>query len=432
MKIKPIIGIMPVLMAGIETRHSDSRGMVPHPEPEKTGIITAETFRLDNQSELAKAKIDLWYKNYNQGKSYLRLGCSDARPVFDEELVWSQRSVSCGFPHKDIYADAYTGSKVIATVVDTHYGKFENGKRPEGCGGQDTSAKIKSGVIEVTEGITGYVSENVHEDPIVQGILQAKEVVTHLKNSGKEGRVFVTTQDHRSGLIVPVAEYVVANGKLVSSITALGFGTFFDAETEEEIERAYMPSILYATGIPSLTENSVSGEFKKYLEIAKNKVDRVKAEHSDFSETQAVQNPWALVISANKIPVQNRYPTLFGNLGSAFQVDIPRTKNEREGVVIPPEAIETAICQMQYAMEHAVEHHGIPNTDFSDSKTLFIETGSLSQSRRVAHQLFAKDENGLFVKDWAGAWLALGGKVFLAETHAGTTSRTEEYVPIAA
>ena len=133
-----------------------------------------------------------------------------------------------------------------------------------------------------------------------------------------------------------------------------------------------------------------------------------------------MQKPKFLVISANKIPLQIRSPHLFGDLGSAFQVDIPRLKTDRV-VTIPEPAIESAVCQMQYAMGHAVEHNGNHDASFSNSKILYIETGRFDQSQKIADRLF--DEL------WAQAWLKLGGRIFLAETHGAFTSRVEEYFP---
>lgn len=379
-------------------------------------IIRAEDFITDNQSELAQNKIRTWYDNYQQGKVYLRVACSDARPVFDEELVWNQRSVAGGFPHKDSYIDTYTNSRIPAIVVDTHYGQFEIGKRPEGCGGQDTKAKINAGSVEPAEGITEFVHKNVHEDPIIQGILQAREIIDRLGRG--TGRVFVTTQDHRTGRIIPVAEYMIEDGVEHRDIP-IEFRPFLKARTDKEREQAYLPEAVYANGIPHLSESTLSPAFREYLILARKKVARVQEKYPDFNERQAVQNPWALVISTNKMPIQNRYPTLFGELASAFQVDLPRLKSVQGVVTVPEDAITSAVGQIEYAIKHAIENHGNPNADFSKSKMLFIETGSLDQSKEIARRILEKH--------WAKRWIALGGRVLVAETHGADTYRAEEY-----
>lgn len=385
-------------------------------------LITKDDFSTDNQHELRKGKngkIGRWQINYHNGKMFIRIGCADARPIYDEERVWNQRSVASGFPHKGEYVESYIHSKIEAVVVTTHYGLFENGHRPEGCGGQDAKAEIEAGTILPEQGgVIDWVDKNVDKDPIVQGINQAKIIIDHLITRSESGRVFVTTQDHTTGKVLPVAEFNIVNGILMTENIPPVLLPFLKAKTEKQEQRIYDPAVIYADGIPQLSIDKLSSQFIEYLEIADNKMEEIHAKRPDFAEKQAAQNPWALVISANKIPIQNRYPTLFGEIGSAFEIDIPRSKSEKV-VSVSNEVIEAAICQMQYAMEKANAHNGDPTGSFSKSKTLLIETGSFHQSQKIAEMLFTRD--------WAKKWLALGGRVFVAETQGPVTQRIEEF-----
>ena len=406
---------------------------IPH-KPEMTRLlrterpIVSEDFLTDNQQELKKGKdgkIGRWQINYHNGKMFIRVGCADARPIYDEERVWNQRSVASGFPHKENYIESYIHSKIEAIVVDTHYGLFQNDHRPEGCGGQDTKAEIEAGTILPEQGgVIGWVDKNVDKDPIIQGINQAKIIIDHLRNCSESGWIFVTTQDHTTGKVVPVTEFNLVDGIIMTEHIPAVLLPFLKAKTEKQEKRIYDPAVIYAGGIPQLSTDKLSSQFIEYLEIADNKMEEIHAKRPDFAEKQAVQNPWALVISANKIPIQNRYPTLFGEIGSAFEIDIPRSKSEKV-VSISDEVIEATICQMQYAMEKANAHNGNPTASFSKSKTLLIETGSFHQSQKIAERLFTRDQEQ--VKDWAQTWLALGGRVFLAETNGPITKRIEEF-----
>jgi hypothetical protein len=234
----------------------------------------------------------------------------------------------------------------------------------------------------------------------------------------ESGRIFVTTQQHHTGKIVPVAEFNIVNGNLESGSILPVLMPFLVAETKAQQEAAYNPAVIYAEGIPQLPEEELSDEFKEYLAIADAKMLKTQEEHPNLSERQEVQNPWALVISTNKIPIQDRYPTLFGDIGTAFEVDIPRTKS-KDGITISQHAINEAVKQMQYAMEHAVNPD---DPSFSNSKVLFIETGDIEQSLRIAEHL-AK-------KEWAKKWIDWGGRVIIAETHGVITSKVEELEPV--
>ena len=163
----------------------------------------------------------------------------------------------------------------------------------------------------------------------------------------------------------------------------------------------------------------LSEESQDYLKMADGKMKKVLDEVKDFSERQAVQNPWALVISTSKIPIENRYPDYFGNLQSPFKVDIPRAKSEQI-TDIDQRTITSAINQMEYAVGKSVENHDNPNTDFSNSHVLLIETSGFDQSLKIAQQITSKE--------WMKKWLALPDhQILVAETRGGHTIKIEEF-----
>jgi hypothetical protein len=384
--------------------------------------VEAQDFLDDNHSELAAQKIARWQEIYKSGNGYIRVGCADARPIFDEDYVWNQRSIAAGFPDKTLYALTYM-SNVKAVVVDTHYGNAETGKRPTGCGGQDTKAQIRANHTSTeNDGLLEMVDKNVHEDPIYNGIDQARKIINEIiDRGGRNGKVFVTTQDHHTGKLIPVAEFIIKNGVLHRDIP-VEYVKLLQANSEQQLEEDYDPATIYRNGVPHLVADELSPEFVEYLEIQERKRIALMERHPDFTQRQDVQNPWALVINANKIPVQSRMPTLFGSIGDAYELDIPGLKSDRV-VTVSNEAITAAVFQMKYAMKHTIKHKDNPEASFGRSKTLFIDTGSLHQSQLIAQRLMQEE--------WAKEWKALGGRIFLAETgKGGIMQRVEEYHPV--
>lgn len=379
-------------------------------------LVEAQDFLDDNHSALAQEKIDRWNKNYKSGRSYIRVGCADARPIYDEEHVWNQRSIAAGFPNKELYALTYI-SGVRAVIVDTHYGNFEFGKRPTGCGGQDTRANMRANGIPTNGGgLLGLVGENIHEDPIYNGIEQARKIVREIVRKRGEGKVFVTTQDHHTGILIPVAEYTIKDGVQKRTIP-IEYIDLAQAR-EEDLEKIYNPAEIYQNGIPHLPEDGLSPEFKEYLRITNEKRLSLLQRYPDLSQRQEVQNPWALIITTNKIDTRNRFPKLLGNPGDFFELDVPGLKAERI-VTVPDEAIEAAIHQIRYAIDHANQNHDHPNAAFAKSKTLIVDTGSIHQSQHIVRRLLQED--------WAQQWVGLGGKIFVAAT--GKSGRLEKIEP---
>jgi hypothetical protein len=161
-----------------------------------------------------------------------------------------------------------------------------------------------------------------------------------------------------------------------------------------------------------------SDKSREYLGMADKKMQKVLSEIKDLSDRQAGQNPWALVISTCKIPIENRYPEYFGTLQSPFKVDIPRAKSEQI-THIDDKTISSAINQMEYAVTKSVENHGNPNADFSNSHVLLIETSGFEQSSEIARQILEKK--------WMQRWIILSGhQLFISEVRGGRTLKLDE------
>lgn len=403
--------------------HERKQSLGKEPEiisPVEHSPIAAEELRQDSLSELARNKVGTWFNNYQTLGVYDIEGCFDPRPVNDELQVIEQNSIGAGFPYKKWWAGIYNYPGVRANVKQTHFAKVENGKRPIGCGAQDTMAKIRAGEIMPSEGITSHVVENVHEDPLVQGIFQAQITSALLKPDG--ARIFVVTQDHLSGLIHPVAEFRTISG-VETRITSVQLRDVLAARNQKELQERYDPRAIYLDGIPSVPKSSLSDEFLEYLEMADRKITDVLVKNPDFSERQAVANPRAFIISSNKIPIQNRLPANFGDFGTASKLHIPRKKGEDEIIKIDQQTIKSAVDQMQYGVELSVKNHNDPAKDFSKTHVMIIENGSYLLSLEIAEQILTKP--------WMRKWIMLPNhQLFVSETRGSRIVKIEELTPL--
>jgi hypothetical protein len=379
--------------------------------------VTVSGLLEDNQSELARNKVGIWFNNYETLGTYVVEGCADARPVNDPLRVIEQNSVAAGFPYKKGYVNLYNDPRTRGIVKQTHFAKIELGKRPNGCGGQDTMAKIRAGEIDPTEGITNFVAENVHEDPLVQSVFQAQQTSRLLRVD--RANIFVVSQNHTRGLVYPIGEFRIFN-KTESRVMPVQLRDVLAARDQKELQESYDPRAIYLDGIPEVPRTSLSDEFIEYLQMADQKMTELLRDNPDFSERQAVQNPQAFIISANKIPFQIRYPSHFGDFGTAFKVHIPRTKGEDQVVSIDQKTIKSALDQMQYGVEHSVANHDNSNKDFSRTHVMLIETGDYLQSLKIAEQIMAKP--------WMKKWIELPGhQLFVSETRGSRTLKIEEF-----
>lgn len=399
--------------SGIPPQGTETRRPVEH------RAYTKKDFLDDNRSAGEKGgKIDRWMINYEGGNHVVLRDCTDARNTFDDEITTEESSISTGSAHKSSFAPRYNDPRVSAVVNRTHFDALlsEPGKRPVGCGGQDTRELIRNGSVVPSEGATLFVADNVHEDPLVQSFLQAKDIISH-RLTGKIGRVFVTTLDHRSGEVIPVGEYIRAHGIEYRAIPIV-LTDLVDATDDDQRQKFYHPREIYAEGIPRLPMTQLSPEFQEYLKVEERKMLELHDIYKDFSTRQAVQDPTFFAIGTNKIPFRTRFPGIFGELGSLFKIHIPRRKTE-QFVQIEQSAIEEAVRQLHYGVGKSLAHHGEPGKEFASTHVLFIDTGDFSQSERIAGNLMGH----AWFRDWAGL---PGHQIFAAESRSGNTLRVEE------
>lgn len=370
----------------------------------------------DNRSKSSREKNDRWRIAYETRNAYLEINCSDARVVIDEERVVEQSSVATGFPHKRDYSGLYNDPRFVGIVIKTHFDGDASlpGMRPVGCGGQDTKAAIRQGNLRTSVGSTGFVDANVHEDPLVQGFLQAQNTAHEFN---RDGILLVVTMDHRRALVEPAGEYVLYNG-VDKRTTPRQLRDVLDAKSARDRQGRYRPELIYAQGIPIVQESDLTDESAQYLEISRHRMIDMLEAYPDFGERQRIQNPFALAIVDSKIPLQVRYPGLFSQPGSVFRVHIPRTKEEKT-VYVEPKSINAAIDQIHYAVTHSVQNHDNPDAPFSNSRLVFIETADIGQSMIIADRLLRQR--------WMQQWHALEGhSVMIAESRAGNTLRVDE------
>jgi hypothetical protein len=402
-------------LLGREGRDPEVMGPIPH------GKLDLKAFWDDNKSGLASQEINKFYEQYNAGKCFMEFDCADRRVYSSPYSVVKFQAVGVGFPYQDEYKGIYNFPLIRAIAVRTHFDgiDFTPGKRPAHCGGGDTSAAIDEGTIVPTEGITGYVKENVHKDILVQDFLVGKRIASCL-DTGSCGTVAIAHLDHRRGLTRIVGEFLKERG-FRKSIIPESLIPVIEAKSERERQAAYDPAVIYAEGMPEIPRDVLSYKTREYLEMTDQYMAHLLST-PDFCERQASQNPWALVISTSKVPIENRHPMHFGNLETPFKVDIPRAKSEQV-TYIDQETIVSAIDQMEYAIRKSVKNHDNPSADFSNSHVLLIETSGFDQSVNIANQICAKK--------WMKDWLALPDhQVLVSEVRAGYTLRLEEFNPL--
>ena len=387
------------------------------------GKLDLRAFWDDNKSDLAIQEVNRFYEQYNEGKCFMEFDCSDKRTYSSPLSVIKFQAVGVGFPYQEEYKAIYNFPLIKAIAVRTHFDgiNFIPGKRPSHCGGGDTSAAIEDGTITPTEGITEYVEENVHKDILVQDFLVGKRIASCL-DTGSCGTVVIAHLDHRRALTKPVGEFTKERG-FRKSIIPESLIPVIEAKNKKERQAAYDPAVIYAEGMPEVPRDVLSYKAREYLEMTDQYMAYQLSTYPDFSERQASQNPWALVISTSKVPIENRHPMHFGNLETPFKVDIPRVKSEQI-TYIDQETINSVIDQMEYAIRKSVKNHDNPKADFSNSHVLLIETSGFDQSVNIATQICAKK--------WMKDWLALPDhQVLVSEVRAGHTLKLEEFDPSA-
>jgi hypothetical protein len=352
--------------------------------------VSTETLITDTQSVEAYQRRREWEQNRAKKELILLDTCSDSRiitPNPKQSVVI--RSISAG---RDLepFSPLLKHPSVKAIHILGHHAGIEviDGEAPRGCGGLAVKEKQLQG-SKAHSDVEKWVAKNVcHSDSLLVAIDKAKQALLHTNKD-----TLVSTEDHLDGSIFPM---------LLIKDTNFGI-------------RNYDPSYTYSNGIPVLPSEQIDNSpFADYLN---EYYEKQFPELFYFSEhnrkSLEVQNPHMLMITTNIRPPEVCYPQTTGKPNTVFVETLARTKNRALGdkVEIQPKDIENVIDQAEYPVSH-----------FSNLKTVYIETGDIDQSRRVATKMFERP--------WFVQWFGKENKkIIVSATRAGLIEEIYNFRP---
>lgn len=362
-------------------------------------MITPQDLLRDNQSDEAKRREKSWEENRGNGKLRAIFTCGDARiwtPSPEKSI--SVRSIATGGSKKPYEALLNKPSVECIIVLSHHDGDTATpGQRPKGCGG--LAAKENTNGENHTEGIEDFIEHDVkYPDPIIQALISAEDIA-----SETDKPILAASQDHLSGEIFPIAIFEKRGNK---KTTIIKFGGITDS--------LYNPAEFYANGIPSLPDVLITDQFRHFLEESKQEVEKLKIDYPNLREKQKMQNPQMVVLSTDIRSMRVRYPKSSEEPGILFKLNLPRKKVGPK-VDIDPKDLIKSLEQIEYPLAHSVKNYGDSSKSFSLTDRVFIETGDIKLSERLAQELSEKP--------WMKEWLHLPNhKIIIAQSNAGTSN----------
>ena len=399
----------------------------------------SRAFRVDNRTSEANAGRKEWFDAYGEKGAIIAMLCADARErfAFPSDNIIDISTIAASGPTKP-YAKMLTYPKTRAVVGVNHYDgdefdpeKFSEGESTMlvGCGGLGAKAAIENNKLDKkpSGGILKYVDEDIRDKDAVYNAVKNgafAAALTHVP-------VLAGVHDHVYGTFTPLAYFNSSEGNH-SMASVIPVADLLDPNR-------YNPKTLYGEGLPSLAEGTLPDVFKEFLEEQRKHVQQLQEKYPQLPEMLRVQNPHYLFITTEKVPTRIRYPHLLREPGSFFQVHIPRGK-DKSGIHIDKEAINTAVEQAEYPIDHA---------RFSNLHTLVIETGSLEQSQVIANALSEAlrhmDEDAPHVHNdhdhkntatnlnepWLHEWLRRDprNQILIAQSNSGITTQIMKYNP---
>lgn len=358
--------------------------------------ITPENLINSNKSELSKSNRGIWERARENGLLILISACSDSRGIFPLQSVIIRSIAAAGDECLlKRYKNIYTDPRIAAFLQLTHFGQFELGQTPWGCGG----LKAKAAGLTAENGTGNYVDRHVaHPDPFIQSLKSASVVGKILRNAAEEGAnripkdILAAAQNHRTGDIYPVA-YLDALTR--SSVSSFDWHCMLDNQ--------YNPGEIYADGIPTLPGEAIPDSISSIL--GKYYVDLLSLQrrHPNLEKIQESQNPELLLVTTSPKPHGTRYPELDvqkGPPGRVFVVTSPRINLDNTGVIAPSE-VEDIFNQTQYPIEN-----------FDKLRVIMFETGDFGVSLETAKSAVEQP--------WIGEWHSKdANEIYIAEVIKG-------------
>jgi hypothetical protein len=375
--------------------------------PGNESMISPDALFIENRSKEAARLREIWDQNRRKGKLTCFFTCGDARILTPSpEGSIAIRTIATG-GSKEPYSNLLKNRGVEQIVVlDHHDGNtVKPGQKPTGCGG--LAAKEQSNGhfgTQVQEGINDYIEHEVkHPDLIIQTLLTAEEISMHTNKP-----VMAATQDHLTEVIYPLAVFLQGGLQKLTTI-----------HLNDIAGNLYDPSHLYSDGIPVLDDKFLPPNFMQLLEANRKETALLQKLYPDLQQKQRIQNPRMIVLSTDVRSMRVRYPKTSKTPGSLFKLNIPRKKEKLHTDIDPKDLIRT-LNQAQYPIEHALKNFNNPAQPFSQTDTVFIETGDVELSRNLAKEITKKP--------WMQKWLKLPKRqIILASTHAGVSYKIEYF-----
>lgn len=347
-------------------------------------LETINKLKIDNYSDAALARIDEWRCARAQGELYVACACSDARMNLPE-MAYHIRTISATGP-RSFWHNVFNYEKIKGIAIFDHFS----------CGGLGVKADIARSPEDGSEiEAKAYVRDHVwHTDPVIQSILTASWTASRTHKA-----VLAAVQDHH-------------NGKLYIQ------GVFYNNDQTEhktvptyQLMSDYIHEDIYKNGRPELRDHLIPPLFWPMLEEVEAKSAALLEKYPDFVERQTVQNPEFVVLSTITKPLSIRFPGMFKEPGTAFQVTLRRpdsvTDSELNSVYV-----SEAWKQVNYPLHHCVAVQNLLSGAFKDSRVLYIETGKMEDSAKLAQQAIKKS--------WVIEWLELPQReIVIAEVIAG-------------
>lgn len=352
--------------------------------------VSTETLLADNQSIEAYKKRAEWEQNRARRELTLLDTCSDSRivtPNPTQSVVI--RSIAAG---RDLepFSPLLNHPSVKDIHILGHHAGTEalEGEPPKGCGGLAVREKQLNGKPPMS-GVERWVSKYVcHSDSLLVALDKTRDA---LRYTDKD--ILLSTQDHLDHTVYPM--------RLMRN-TDLGLEN-------------YDPANVYRNGIPVLPSEQIDNSpFGQYI---KNYYENQFPDLYFFSEhsrkTQEVQNPHLLLVTTNIRPPEVCLPNTTRKPNSVFVETLARLKNRQMGdrVEIRKKDIEEIIDQAQY-----------PISNFPDLSAVYIETGDLEQSRRVA--------DSFIQRQWFIDWYNEGNrKIIVGSIKSGIIREISNFKP---
>lgn len=382
-------------------------------------IITPTTIGWDNASAPAKYRRKIWREARGNAeiKGRLRLirRCSDARLITPVPQTVMEIGSIATAGSLEYYSDlmqhpAFTYGDFIALG---HYDGLSSSidRMPEGCGGLGAK-KSQQKRIEteaITEGIESFISRDIeHPDVVIA------TAITALRMAIKTDRpTIAAVEDHRTGDINILGIFSRRKSEYVTAVDPL---LLFQGK--------YRPEEIYKDGMPDLDFSSLPPSVQDMIIDYKVQQAALRTKMPLLEQYQEIQSPSMIAIETELKPLEVRQPGLTEFPNRVFRLNVPRQKLEN-GVHVPQAALNMVLEQAEYPFRQAVKNAGNPNGAFYDTHTLFINTGNMDQSKKIAKQILEKA--------YALPWIQTeGNQVIVAESVAGEIQGIDYYVPQAA